>query len=177
MQMVTYAYILSLRCVSFEEDIALPFRNMGKQASEVFSFDVYSGPGHNYHRANDGKAALSTNDWVQAYGKDGDWILVQYNVADGHNRFGYIPASAVPNHKQIQELDFLDEQYMFTANIAITDDLLRSLDDSERWPAGTIITRLASFGTAWDYVEAKYADGTPVRGFIHHAGTDIVPVE
>jgi hypothetical protein len=55
-------------------------------------YSVYSGPSENYLRGGNGKAAVSTNDWIQVFGKENGWILIQYDISSDHMRFGYIGA-------------------------------------------------------------------------------------
>ena len=59
-------------------------------------YEVYSGPGKDYLHAADGKAAVSTNDWIQVFGKENGWILIQYEIDKDHMRFGWIPEKALP---------------------------------------------------------------------------------
>ena len=51
-------------------------------------FPVYSGPGTQYLRAANGKALVSTNDWIQVFGEENGWILIQYDLNSKHMRMG-----------------------------------------------------------------------------------------
>lgn len=48
------------------------------------TYPVYSGPGKKYYREANGKAQVSANDWVQVFGREGKWALIQYRVKDNH---------------------------------------------------------------------------------------------
>ena len=48
-------------------------------------------------RGAEGRARVSTNGWIQVFGSEGDWILVQYDITDTHNRIGYIEKDALPD--------------------------------------------------------------------------------
>ena len=64
------------------------------------TYAVYSGPGKQYYREADGKAAVSANDWVQVFGMDGDWVLVQYRIRNALLRFGYIQKKRVEESRR-----------------------------------------------------------------------------
>ena len=65
-------------------------------------YSVYSGPGENYLRGGNGKAAVSTNDWIQVFGKENGWILIQYDISSDHMRFGYILEKALPKKADVK---------------------------------------------------------------------------
>ena len=73
-------------------------------------YAVYSGPGENYLRGGNGKALVSTNDWIQVFGRENGWILIQYAIEKGHMRFGWIPETALPKGAQVVDarFDFYD---------------------------------------------------------------------
>ena len=84
------------------DSIAAPEIPIGSLSAEVFGFDagqtyaVYSAPDVKSLRGAGGKSKVSTNDWVQVFGREGDWLLVQYDVEDKYYRIGYISAKAIP---------------------------------------------------------------------------------
>ncbi|MBQ8162386.1 MAG: hypothetical protein IJ083_16790 [Clostridia bacterium] len=123
-------------------------------------YNVYSGPGEHYLRGADGKAVVSTNDWIEVFGRDGDWALVQYNVGRGHNRIGYIRASNLPKGSKVQNLDFAYTRATVLRTTTLTDDPLYSgaaLMQCREGETVTVLSHLSSF----TYVEAGNA-----RGFI-----------
>lgn len=131
------------------------------------TYDVYTGPGKDYKRSAEGKAQVSTNGWVQVFGRDGDWIMIQYNVNEYANRVGYIPASALPRGVEAPQLSFR-RLTPVTFEGFITDDPLRSFaelvyvtpEDAKD------LTLLGNIGE-WSYVEYAPEERAPVRGFIH----------
>ena len=74
----------------------------GTLSADVFGFDagqmyaVYSAPDVKSIRGAAGKAKVSTNDWVQVFGREGSWLMVQYDVKDSFYRIGYISDKAIP---------------------------------------------------------------------------------
>ena len=66
------------------------------------AWTVYAGPGADDPAANEGKARVSANSWVQVLGGEG-WgrILVQYAVNDQRLRIGWIDADALAPESDI----------------------------------------------------------------------------
>ena len=60
------------------------------------TYPVYSAPDSRSIRGAKGRARVSTNGWIQVVGSEDDWILVQYDITDTHNRIGYIYKNALP---------------------------------------------------------------------------------
>ena len=128
-------------------------------------FEVYSGPGTEYERAANGKASVSTNDWIQVFGTDNGYILIQYDISSTQMRFGYITQTALPKNASAQplRLEFADAE--ITAATFLTDDPLNSQTRVRNLSAGQSgVKWLATMG-AWVYVEVTGA-GRPVRGFV-----------
>lgn len=57
-------------------------------------YAVYSAPSDTSFRAANGKALLSTNDWVQVFFEEDGYLLVQYAISRHQYRIGYIKADA-----------------------------------------------------------------------------------
>lgn len=128
-------------------------------------WDVYSGPGKQYYREANGKASVSTNDWVQVFGREGEWVLIQYRVSGAKLRFGYVHQSALADPSQAPELKF-ESVPLAQDNDFVTSDPLgvsERIDLSgESWP----MTRLAVLGgETWMYVELTLPNGKPARMF------------
>ena len=143
----------------FLQDIRLP---------SGLKLPVFSGPGEEYARAANGKASLSTNGWVQVFGREGNWLLVQYGVQDRRLRIGYVSAEGLASERA--DLLDLDSQWMKTdftlpINAMMTDDPLGSRTAVSHLTAGSGILLLGRMGL-WIYAEAV-ANGESVRGFIH----------
>ena len=72
------------------------------RSAQVISFTgnqtyaVYSAPDKKSIRGAKSRARVSTNGWIQVFGYEDDWILVQYDITKEHNRIGYIYKNALP---------------------------------------------------------------------------------
>ena len=142
------------------------------RASE--KYDVYAAPGQDSYRAANGKAMMSTNDWVQIFGEEDGWLLVQYDISSDQMRFGYIDASALPKGTQVQTLSWYDlpeQTIKYSANV--TDDPLCSNSIIHRLAAGDKVTVLSSFGT-WYYIETTDNNGKALRGFVPKTCIDLL---
>lgn len=126
-------------------------------------YAVYSGPGKDYLRAADGKAAVSTNDWIQVFGTADGWALIQYDLSSDQMRFGYIDEDALPAGAGVNELAFAPVDAYTTRRVGLTDDPLNQQLPLLTLPEGAWVTWLATMGE-WAYVESSTGD--LVRGFI-----------
>lgn len=127
-------------------------------------FPVYSGPGTYYERAANGKAAVSTNDWIQVFGSENGYILIQYDITADHMRFGWIGQSALPRSASVNPLRFAYDDASVTVSTFLTDDPLYSQTRLRTLNAGQAVKWLAVMGQ-WVYVEITDA-GLPIRGFV-----------
>lgn len=137
-------------------------------------YDVFAAPGRDSYRAANGKAEMSTNDWVQIFGEEDGWLLVQYDISRDQMRFGYIAASALPRNTEVQQLRWYDlpEQTIKT-NTYVTDDPLASRDIICWLDAGDKVKVLSDFGS-WYYVEVTPGTGKTLRGFIPQTAIDLI---
>ena len=128
-------------------------------------FEVYSGPGDHYERGANGKATVSTNDWIQVFGSENGWILIQYDISSTKMRIGWITQTALPRGTTVDTLRFEYADAEIIAATFTTDDplgsqtRLRSLSPGQRG-----VKWLATMGS-WVYVEIT-GDGLPVRSFV-----------
>lgn len=137
-------------------------------------YDVFAAPGRSSFRAGNGRAEMSTNDWVQIFGEENGWLLVQYDISRDQMRFGYIDASALPRGTQVQQLRWFDlPQQEIRYNVSMTDDPLVSQNTIHRLSAGDRVTVLAEFGS-WFYIETQDGYGRILRGFVPQSSIDIV---
>lgn len=127
-------------------------------------YDVYAAPGRGSYRPAGGKAEMSTNDWVQVFGEENGWLLVQYDISSGQMRFGYISAEALPANTGVRELEWASIACETAADTWMTDDPLNSCKTLLRLQKGEGMTCLASMGT-WMYVETQ-TGGRTIRGFV-----------
>lgn len=142
----------------------------GTLSAEMLSFTgnqtyaVYSAPSKKSIRGADGRARVSTNGWIQVFGADGDWIMVQYSISDNQNRIGYISASALPEGVTVAELNLKRAVAVVNYDTAVTDDPLVSRSPLAKLAENTTVTCLGTMGS-WMYVEATDKD-VLYRGFV-----------
>lgn len=137
-------------------------------------YDVFAAPGRDSFRAANGKAVMSTNDWVQIFGEEDGWLLVQYDLSRDRMRFGYIDASALPKNAEVQTLRWYDlPEQTVKYDVSVTDDPLYSQYSIHQLKAGAQVKVLSSFGT-WYYIETTNYYGEPLRGFIPKNAIDLI---
>ena len=127
-------------------------------------YPVYSAPSETSLRGGKGKALVSTNDWIQVFGQDKGFILIQYDITRDHMRFGYIDAAALPKNTQVKALNFSGRLMKAKAATPLTDDPLNSRAALGSLAAGQDVVQLATMG-AWVYVETTL-NGLAARGFV-----------
>jgi len=126
-------------------------------------YDVYQGPGEGYGRSGDGRAAVSTNDWIQVFGAEDGWIMIQYDISSDHMRIGWIRESALPDDARVPALDFSPAAAYTTRTVAVTDDPLFTGAPVMTLPEGAWVEWLATMGE-WAYIESSTGD--LIRGFV-----------
>ena len=132
------------------------------------SYDVYSGPGRHYYRANMGKAMYGGGA-ARVYGMEGDWIMMGYQTSGGDYRIGYVHKDALSTAKYVEGTIL---PLNFDHYTAYADDYCRITDDPVinnkmicTLPENTQVTVLATMGTSWTYIEATTSQGL-MRGFV-----------
>ena len=70
-------------------------------------YDVFSAPDRSSLRGGNGKARVSTNGWIQVFGTENDWALIQYSIDASHYRFGYISSKALPKKAFSYRKDYM----------------------------------------------------------------------
>ncbi len=137
-------------------------------------YDVFAAPGRDSYRAANGKAVMSTNDWVQIFGEEDGWVLVQYDISRDQMRFGYVDASVLPKDTEVQTLHWYDlPEQTVKVNISVTDDPLVSRNIIAYLNAGDTVKVLSEFGS-WYYIEMTNAQGELLRGFIPQTAIDLI---
>ena len=142
---------------------AIPYGDLTVQAEALDAsgtLPVYTGPGKDWLRAAEGKAAVSPKAWVQVFCAEDGYTLVQYEVRSGRCRFGWVKGAYTD-----QQADFCRAKATIQWDAALTDDPLGMREPLCMLAEGTPVTWLGAMGSAWIYVEAETA-GTPVRGFV-----------
>lgn len=127
-------------------------------------YPVYQGPGEKYGRSGNGKASVSTNDWIQVFGEENGWLMIQYDITSSRMRIGWIKPEMIPQGASIQPLSFMPVQTAVTRSSSITDDPLFSKSAIASVSEGAMVQWLGSMGE-YAYIEF-YASGFPLRGFI-----------
>ena len=136
----------------------VPMNNVSFTANKRYA--VYSGPSEESIRGANKKAVVSTNDWIQVFGVEGDWALVHYGIGKNHYRFGYIKRSALPSGWEYRELYWRNVRCKVQESVIVTDDPLFSQTELTRLEPDTEVTWLGVLGD-WAYIE-----GQNFRGFI-----------
>ena len=140
---------------------------------------VYSAPSAYAYRANNGKAAVSTNGAVYALGYENGWMLMLYEAnAANQYRVGYIDCSKIKG--KLPTLDQLSWDYTSATvlgTVTLTDDPALTGKALTTLREGATVTYLSTMfnDTGWDYVETVI-DGQTARGFIPAGNLDI-PVD
>lgn len=131
-------------------------------------FAVMSAPNSRSIRGANGKAVVSTNGWIQVFGREGKWLMVQYAVNDkehsDHYRIGYIRDAALPKDAEMNELKFDPVDGYINCKTSVTDDPLGLQGELTKLKEGTQVSALAEMGK-WTYIEAK-SSGKRFRGFV-----------
>ena len=142
---------------------ALPEGKTGSFCKDE-KYPVYSGPSESYYRAANGKASVSTNDWIQVFGCENDMVLIQYAINSEKSRFGYIPAEAVQDRSQLEVLEPAYLPASVSKACGLTDDPLKTKGEIARLKDGEDVRYLATFGSEWTYVETLTEP--LMRGFV-----------
>ncbi len=142
----------------------------GLQAQRVHftsgqKFPVYTGPGPGFLRAAGGRAAVSTNDWIQVFGVENGWAMIQYDLSSTQMRIGYIEASSLPKNTQVSDLNLVYHPRVIGVAVSLTDDPLFSRHSLLSLPTGSEVTHLHNLGSEWAYIEHMNSQ-TRVRGFV-----------
>lgn len=133
------------------------------QFSSGKKYKVYQGPGFEYGQADNGKAFVSTNDWIQVFGMENDWIMIQYDITSKHMRIGWISVEALPKKAVVAELAFFPSIVSISRRADITDDPIYSRTAVASLKEDSQVNLLAVMGE-WAYVES--IDTQPIRGFV-----------
>lgn len=122
-------------------------------------YPVYTGPGENYVRSGNGKGQVSTNDWIQVFGRVGDYIMIQYDISADHYRIGWIKASAMPKGESAGWLTFGQGVQTLKRECTLTDDPLNSGAPLCELQAGDQVINLCNLGYDWVYVQVSRSNG------------------
>ncbi len=126
-------------------------------------YDVYSAPDKNAIRGGNGKARVSTNSWIQVFGTENGWVLIQYSIDASHYRFGYITEKSLPGKAAVPALGFNRTEAWIKRLLFVTDDPLYSQSILFTLPEGSRVIWLATMGD-WAYIESTGKE--LARGFV-----------
>ena len=137
-------------------------------------YAVHSAPSDTSFRAANGKALLSTNDWVQVFFEENGYLLVQYAISRHQYRIGYIKADAV---KDLSEVNAIGSWANYPAEVlrtsSLTDDPLNSCGAVMTLQQGQQVTYLGQLGLEWAFVETTTAQGKQIRGFVELSNLNV----
>jgi len=128
------------------------------------TYSVYSAPSSKSLRGAKERAKVSTNDWIQVFGCEGDWILVQYAISSKQYRIGYIYKNALPKDAEVPELGFYSQPAILNCDVDVTDDPLVSETKLTSLKTDDKVTCLATMGN-WTYIEGNTGKQA-FRGFV-----------
>ncbi|MEG1092416.1 MAG: hypothetical protein RSE38_13845, partial [Acinetobacter sp.] len=124
---------------------------------------VVAKSGEEYGQAGNGKAVVSTNDWIQVFGEENGWIFIQYDISSDHMRIGWIDANALPRKATVLDLAFSPVKARTAYEIDLTDDPMNSQISIATIAQGIQVDWLATLGE-WAYIESSNVE--PIRGFV-----------
>lgn len=128
-------------------------------------FAVYSAPSSRSWRGANGKASITSRSEIFAAGSADGWILIQYELASGLNRVGYISTEKIKgDYTAGSALSLAHIETALTAGAKITDDPVHQETSIGKLKKGAKVICLASY-QGWIYVEAQVS-GKTARGFI-----------
>lgn len=132
--------------------------------TEGQTYAVYSAPSSKSLRGGKERAKVSTNDWIQVFGSEGDWIFVQYAISTEQYRTGYIYRNALDKDAVVPELQWDKQSAILNYDVDVTDDPLISQTKLASLKTNDLVTCLASMGN-WTYIECTSGKQT-YRGFV-----------
>ena len=133
-------------------------------------FPVYSAPSANSWRGANGKASVSTNGRVYAYGQENNWLMIMYETDSSANavRVGWINLTQLKGKASLPStVQFSNNRMTLEQNVFVTDDPVGQTPMTTLI-AGTQVTWLSTFYSnyhIWDYIEFNL-NGQRARGFV-----------
>lgn len=138
-------------------------------------FEVYAAPDDTSLRAANGKAVVSTNDWIQVFGTENGWALIQYDISSSKMRIGYITQTALPNGTSVSGLAFIPMEIEILRDTPVTDDPLSLREPLTMLREGQPdCWYLATLNEDYAYIQAVTEDGQLYRGFVAADAVHIV---
>ena len=131
-------------------------------------YPVYQGPGEAYGRAANGKASVSTNDWIQVFCRYNGYVMIQYDISADQYRVGWIDEKALPKGASVREVDLQmerEDQTTLAYDCELTDDPYNSRKPIASLKAGTPVLEVIYNLYGWSYVRVT-VDGRTICGFV-----------
>ena len=125
---------------------------------------VYTGPGTEYYRSNNGRAEVGGGR-LRYWGSVGDWALIGYQLSNNLYRVGYISSAALPDDLTINNLHLGNQTVTVEREVTLHDDPIIKPIKLYNLKPGEQVTLLAYFGQWYAYVETTYQN-KPIRGFV-----------
>lgn len=132
-------------------------------------FTVYSAPTSAAYVEANGKAKVSTNDWILVYGKENDYYLIQYSINETAMRYGYIPSSSLV-YLNMGEFIWANQDATLKKKTNLINDPCGSKTKIRSLPEGTKI-KILGILNEWAYIE--YQTAYVVRGFVEYKALNI----
>ena len=130
------------------------------------NYGLFSGPGENYLRADEGGAHIRPLEKCYVIGEEGDWMFVRVAAATG-DRYGYLPAAAMPDKARVKAVSFDCVPTVVVTNAALRDAPNDTAALLTNIPSGAEVNFLAWSNAAHHYAYVEYkANGLSTRGFI-----------
>ncbi|GEM_PF-1233852 len=150
--------------VNFDENFPLLYYHPNDQI-----FTVCSAPTSAAYVEANGKAKVSTNDWILVYGKENDYCLIQYSINETAMRYGYIPSSNL-TYLNMGEFNWANQDATIKKKTNLINDPCGSKTKIRSLQEGTKIKILGMLNE-WAYIECQ----TPyiVRGFVDYKALNI----
>ena len=151
--------------VNFDENFPLLYYHPNDQI-----FTVCSAPTSAAYVEANGKAKVSTNDWILVYGKENGYYLIQYSINETAMRYGYIPSSTL-TYLNMGEFNWANQDATLKKKTNLINDPCGSKTKIRSLPKGTKIKILGMLNE-WAYIECQ----TPyiVRGFVDYKALNIM---
>ena len=133
------------------------------------NYGVFSGPGENYLRADEGGAHIRPTEKCYVIGSEGDWAFVRV-AAEKRQFYGYMPTASLPDKDRVKEVTFDCVPTVVEKSSALRDAPDETADMLINLSSGAEVNFLAWSDSAHTYAYVEYkADGIRTRGFIPSA--------
>ena len=127
-------------------------------------FTVYSAPTSTAYIEANGKAKVSTNDWILIYGEENNYYFIQYSIDAETMRYGYIQSDSL-TCPDTGEIIWLNQEGSTKKKVTLINDPCGNKTKIKILPRGTEIKILGTLN-GWAYIECYTS--LVVRGFVEY---------